>query len=95
MKITDGLQGLYKPDLFNNQNPKVQQKADQTEELTSIAAKQSKTLDNSFALKKVLSVKEINSLNALFGFEQGTQNALYGNNKMRNIHAGMLLDVKG
>lgn len=95
MKITDGLQALYKPDLFNNQNPKVQQKAAQAEEITSISAKQSKMPDNSFSLKKVLSVKEISSLNALFGFEQGTKDALYGNNKMRNIHAGMLLDVKG
>lgn len=95
MKIRDGLQNLYKPDLYQNQNPKVREISDETRDIASTPLKSLKAAEPGFSLKKVLSAKELNSLNALFGYEQGGKQGLYGNNRIRNVHAGMLLDVKG
>jgi hypothetical protein len=96
MKIRDGLQNLYKPDLYNNQNSKIKDASEQAKDIASSSVKHTKNnRDQEFSLKKVLSVKELNSLNALFGFEQGGKESLYGNNRIRNVHAGILLDVKG
>ena len=94
MKITNGLQNLYKADAYNQQNAKV-------EDLTStdVEPQQTKNVQKNnlqdFSIRKVLSAKEISSLNALFGFQQENDNSMYGNHKIRNVHAGMLLDVKG
>lgn len=46
-------------------------------------------------LKNTLSVKEIDSLGALFGYQDETAGRLYGQNNLKNVHAGMLFDMKG
>jgi len=96
VKISERLQGLYAPDRFNQQETKVHRPKQQNKEIPSLGESNRKQPDNSdFTLKKVLSIKEVNSLNALFGYEQNGREEIYGANKMRNVHSGMLLDVKG
>ena len=96
MKITNGLQNLYKADAYNQQNAKVE---DSKKTNTDVEPQQTKNVQKNnlqdFSIRKVLSAKEISSLNALFGFQQENDNSMYGNHKIRNVHAGMLLDVKG
>ncbi len=46
-------------------------------------------------LKNTLSVREIDSLGALFGYQDETAGRLYGKNNLKNVHAGMLFDMKG
>jgi len=96
MKIINNLEGLYKPETFKQKDTRIQ--ADDAKESNTVAPLeygQQKTDPGKFSLKKVLSVNEINSLSALFGYEQDGRDALYGRNNIRNVHAGMLLDVKG
>ena len=96
MKISDGLQGLYKPDIFKHNETRLQLKETDQKNLQVLPDNKVNKPENvSLSVKKVLSSSEINSLTALFGYEQGGRSELYGNNKIGNVHAGMLLDVKG
>ena len=96
MKISERLQGLYTPDRLSQNETKVHKPNQQNNKVAPVAESNKQKLDsNDFSLKKVLSEKEVNSLTALFGYEQNGRQEIYGANKMRNVHAGMLLDVKG
>ncbi len=96
MKISERLQGLYAPERFNLQETKVDRQKPREKELASLPeAKMPKADIKDISLKMVLSAKEVNSLTALFGYEQNGKEEIYGANKMRNVHSGMLLDVKG
>ena len=96
MKISERLQGLYAPDRISQQEKKVH-KPDQQEKKIALlpGAEKHKSDIKDLSLKQVLSIKEINSLTALFGYEQNGRDEIYGANKMSNVHSGMLLDVKG
>jgi hypothetical protein len=96
MKISERLQGLYAPERFPQQETKVQKPKVLEKEVDLLSGVNKQKADiKDLSLKKVLSTKEINSLNALFGYEQNGKEEIYGANKMRNVHSGMLLDVKG
>jgi hypothetical protein len=96
MKISNKLESLYRPEAYKQKEPRVQTNGvKENKVLVSIDYGQQKDETNKFSLKKVLSSKEINSLTALFGYEQDGRDELYGRNKISNVHAGMLLDVKG
>ncbi len=96
MKINQGIPGLYGPQAQKNQYPRVDQRdltADKYAELNP--AGKERQNEAHFSLKKVLSAREVNSLQVLFGYEQNLQQQLYGVNRVRNVNAGMLLDVRG
>ncbi|KAA3617629.1 MAG: hypothetical protein D8M58_01275 [Calditrichaeota bacterium] len=96
MKITERLQGLYAPDRPNQQETKVHKPKLAGKEIKFLQDKNNQKPDiKDFSLKQILSVKEVNSLHALFGYEQNGGDGIYGANKMSNVHSGMLLDVKG
>lgn len=96
MKISERLQALYAPERFNQQETKVNRPKPRENGIVVLpeASKQNSDIKD-VSLYKVLSVKEINSLTALFGYEQNGNEEMYGVNKIRNVHSGMLLDVKG
>lgn len=94
MKITDGLQGLYGADLYKRPEPRVNKDVATTENVLknqSLKKQENPQTD----ILSVLSNKEVSSLQALFGYETEQNSAVYGANGLRNVHAGMLLDVKG
>jgi len=96
MKINQGIPGLYGPQTQKNQYPRIEQRdmtADKYAELNPVGREL--TNESHFSLKKVLSAREVNSLQVLFGYEQNLQQQLYGTNRIRNVNAGMLLDVRG
>ncbi len=96
MKISERLQGLYAPDRPNQQETKVHKPKAVEKEIASLPGTKRNISDiDDFLLKKVLSAKEISSLVALFGYDQNGGDEVYGANKMRNVHSGILLDVKG
>lgn len=96
MKISNGLQSLYKPDAYKQTEGRIENhdtKRQQTQNI-EIPVLKNDEINNS-SLKKVLSSKELSSLNALFGYEHEGRGGLYGLNNLKNVSAGMLLDVKG
>ncbi len=96
MKISERIQGFYTPDRFSQRGTKILKPDQEEKEISQLSVnKKTNTEMKDISLKRVLSTKEVDSLTALFGYEQSGSSETYGANKMRNIHSGMLLDVKG
>lgn len=96
MKIPDKISGLYGANSYPQK--KVQGLRDKILQKNMPAANSGKKMNQTagmMELKKTLSIKEIDSLTALFGYQDETAGRLYGKNNLKNIHAGMLFDMRG
>lgn len=51
--------------------------------------------DNQISTTAIFSNQELVTLKALFGYENQENFSMYGRNKIHNVQAGMLLDIKG
>jgi len=97
MTISERLQGLYKPGAFNAGETKIQrtsQSGGLPQLVNKVMGKKIVQTEN-LSLAGVLSGKEKNSLQVLFGAGENPSSVIYGVNKLSNVHAGILLDVKG
>jgi len=54
-----------------------------------------KAASNKISIDKILTDKEVNTLRALFDSGNKDEFTLYGKSKIKNVHSGYLMDVKG
>ncbi len=96
MRISGGLSDLYGPESYRRQEPKVQTTTQEQIVKPELHPSGNKTKAGEIPLRSVLSTRELNTLEAFFGDSHTARQSLYGGHgRPKNVHSGMLLDVKG
>jgi len=96
MRISGGLSDLYGPESYRRQEPKVETTVpERIAKPDTLQAGRRATAED-IPLRSVLSARELNTLEAFFGDSNTSRQSLYGGHgQPKNVHSGMLLDVKG
>jgi len=82
--------------LYRQQNPVIQkQNQIQQQKNTVDKINNLQVTGKTVSVEKVLTSREVDTLNALFFAGKETDSGLYGRSKVQNIHSGYLLDIKG
>ncbi len=96
MRISGGLSDLYGPESYRRQEPKVQSEAPENKAKPEVLQAGRRATAEDIPLRSVLSTRELNTLEAFFGDPNTARQTLYGGHgQPKNVHSGMLLDVKG
>lgn len=96
MRISGGISDLYGAESYARQGTKVQSApAEQARKIDKTQTPEKKVA-GTISLRGVLSARELKTLEAFFGDPHTNRQSLYGGRGApKNIHSGMLLDVKG
>ncbi len=96
MRISGGLSDLYGAESYRRQEPRVQTATPEHNPKPEALQTGNRAKPGEIPLRSVLSTRELNTLEAFFGDSNTARQTLYGGHgRPKNVHSGMLLDVKG
>ncbi len=97
MKVSSLNWGVTNPEqLYRQQDSRqVHKPAPSTPEVAQKLSRSAIASQEKIATQDLLTPKEMEALRVLFGYNGGEEVPVYGNAPIRNVHSGLLLDVKG